>query len=217
MTQIRTLETAVLCGLARILTGVTVRGAVPEPSDLRTFVFYANHSSHLDAVVLWLSLPPQIRARTRPVAARDYWDRDGLRRHLATEVLQALLIDRGKTRAEGRSAAQLAVEALDSMATALEQGSSLILFPEGTRGSGEELAPFRSGLYRLAKKRPATSFVPVFLENLNRILPKGEFLPVPVLGSAFFGEPFRIEDNETRDSFLGRSRDALATLGETEN
>ena len=66
-------------------------------------------------------------------------------------------------------------------------GNSLIVFPEGTRGNGLEVGPFKSGIYYLWAKRPDVQFVPVYLSNLNRILPKGEFLPVPVISRVVFG------------------------------
>lgn len=210
--RLRQIEAGVLCGLARLLTGVTVKGAVPGDSDLRSFVFYANHSSHLDAVVLWLSLPPSLRLRTRPVAARDYWERSRVRRHLAACVFNALLIDRGQGPGDGRSSLRRAAEALDSMVAALRDGASLIVFPEGTRGAGDQAGEFRSGLYQLARRRPDVAFVPVYLENLNRILPKGEWLAVPLLGSAYFGEALAPADGEARSSFLERSRLALNAL-----
>lgn len=213
--SVRQLEIGALCRLAGLLTGVTVKGCVPRDCDPRTFIFYANHSSHLDAVVLWMSLPAAIRLRTRPVAARDYWDRSGLRRHLAACVFNAVLIDRGPKAGDARSAMRRAAEGLESMVAALRDGASLLIFPEGTRGAGEDMGHFKSGLYQLAKRRPDVTFVPVYLENLNRILPKGEWLPVPLLGAAFFGPALRLGDGEARGTFLDRTWLALNELRET--
>ena len=89
---------------------------------------------------------------------------------------------------------------------------SVILFPEGTRGSGDEPARFKSGLYYIAKARPTLELVPVYLENLGRILPKGEFLPVPLLATATFGSPLRLVEGESRDAFLERARAAIIAL-----
>jgi 1-acyl-sn-glycerol-3-phosphate acyltransferase len=171
-------------------------------------VYFANHSSHLDALVIWSSLPPRLRAQTRPVAAADYWGRTGLRRWLAGTVLNAVLVDR-----EGRSGSRKGLRQIDD---ALEAGDSLILFPEGTRSSGAGIGPLKPGLYFIARHRPAVELMPVYLQNLSRILPKGEYLPVPLLGSATFGAPLARVPEEPRDAFLERARMALASLGADE-
>jgi 1-acyl-sn-glycerol-3-phosphate acyltransferase len=98
------------------------------------------------------------------------------------------------------------------MADALGSENSLILFPEGTRGTGEKVGPFRSGLYHLAMHRPDVELVPAYLENLNRILPKGEFLPVPMLSLLTFGKPLQVQDGEDKDGFLERAHEAVSSL-----
>lgn len=203
---------SLLAGFVRLLTGVVARWAAPLPAG--PAVFYANHSSHLDAILLWALLPAERRASTRPVAARDYWMRGPLRRHLASRVFNAVLVARVREHPdpEAPHPAREAHQALEEMAGVLAGGGSLILFPEGTRGTGEAIAPFKSGLYHLAKARPETWFVPVHLENLNRILPKGESLPVPLIGKAAFGTAFRMEAGEGRSDFLERARRALEEL-----
>ena len=94
----------------------------------------------------------------------------------------------------------------------LRDGHALIIFPEGTRGNGVQLGPFRSGLYRLGKARPDVELVPVYIDNLNRVLPKGEFVPVPMLASVSFGASMRVEDGEEKDAFLERARNAILEL-----
>ena len=88
----------------------------------------------------------------------------------------------------------------------------MIIFPEGTRSSNPEPQRFKSGLFHLANDRPTVEFVPVYLENLNRILPKGEILPVPLLGSVTIGAPIRLEAEETKEGFLERARQAVWNL-----
>ena len=197
-----------LAGLARLVSGVqvSVRGSLP--SDGQRIVF-ANHTSHLDAIVLWAALPPEARARTRPVAARDYWAKGRVRPYLAERVFRALLIDRTPATPGGGRAA------IEAMVAALAAGDSLILFPEGTRGDGVTIQPFRGGLYHLAAARPDVDLVPAHLDNLNRILPKGEVLPVPLLSRLTFGEPIRLGEGEDKAAFLERARLAVATLKET--
>lgn len=187
----------------RLLTGAQARwiGCDPHP---RPRVYFANHTSHLDGPTLWATLPPELRARTRPIAARDYWSSSRLRKFLAEQVFHAILVERKRPTPRDNP--------LDRMLEALDAGESLILFPEGGRHSGTDPAPFQCGLYHLAKKRPEIELVPTLLDNMNRILPKGEFLPVPLISSVTFGPPVRLETGEPRDPFLARTREAVMGL-----
>ncbi|MBI4179155.1 1-acyl-sn-glycerol-3-phosphate acyltransferase [bacterium] len=200
----------IFVGLARLISGAQARWVGCEPST-RQRIYFANHTSHLDFAVLWSALPREVRALTRPVAGRDYWERTALRRYLAVSVFHAVLVDRGgpPDRAPRLAAAQRTVALA---AAALGTRHSLIIFPEGTRGSGEHVAPFKAGLYHLCLLRSDVELVPAWLENLNRVLPKGEILPVPVLGSVTFGPPLRLKPGEPKDEFLERTRRALLGL-----
>ena len=194
---------ALIAFLFRALCGAQARWRGCEPGSHQR-IYFANHTSHLDAVVLWATLPPSIRTRTRPVAARDYWAASRIRLWLAEKVFHALLIQRQKVTPQDNP--------LRDMLSALDNGDSLIIFPEGTRSSNQEPQQFKSGLFHLAKDRAAVEFVPVYLENLNRILPKGEILPVPLLGSVTIGTPIRLEAGETKEAFLERARQAVWNL-----
>jgi 1-acyl-sn-glycerol-3-phosphate acyltransferase len=199
---------AFLAMLARLIAGGSARWVEQLPDD-RQRVYVANHSSHLDFILVWAALPPQARGRTRPVAARDYWDGGPIRRYLAAKVFRAVLVERTGS-ADGVERGR---EAVARMLEGLGTADSLILFPEGTRGSGERLAPFKSGLYHLCRERPGLELVPVHIENLNRVLPKGEFIPVPMISRITFGPPMQLEDGEPKDAFLDRARDAVERLG----
>jgi len=198
-----------IAGAARLISGVNVRWADSMPDPKQT-IYYANHSSHLDFVVLWSSLPAEVRVRTRPVAALDYWSR-GLRRALAVNIFRAVLVARRQPDHESSSPVDPR-EAIDHMLEAMGDDNSLILFPEGTRGTGEEVAPFKSGIYYLCERKPGLRLVPAFLNNLNRILPKGEFLPVPFISRLTFGPPIFLQSGEPKAAFLERARDALCRL-----
>lgn len=189
--------------LIRALTGANARWLGAEPVA-RQRIYFANHTSTLDAAVLWAALPADIRAKTRPVAAKDYWSSGWVRPWLADQVFRALLIERRKVTAENNP--------LRAMLGVLDAGESLIIFPEGGRFPGPEPQPFKGGLYHLAKDRPGTELVPVYLENLNRILPKGEIVFVPLLGSITVGKPLRLESGETKADFLARAREAVWSL-----
>ena len=83
----------------------------------------------------------------------------------------------------------------------------------GTRNISEaNLLPFKSGLYHLAKARPDVEFVPVWIENLNRVMPKGEIVPIPLLCSVTLGAPVALGADEEKAAFLERSRNALLAL-----
>jgi len=190
-------------GIARVLAGGNVRRVGFTP-DERQRIYFANHASHLDFVLVWAALPPKLRAMTRPVAAKDYWDRPGLRRYLGVKVFNAVLVD--------RQPAPSSQTAMDVLLEGLGERHSLIIFPEGTRGDGSTIAPFKSGLYRLGKARPDVELIPAYIDNLNRVLPKGEFVPVPMLASVSFGEPMHIGEDEEKDAFLDRARNAILEL-----
>lgn len=186
---------------ARLITAVRANwsGVAPVPTQR---IYFANHTSNGDFVLVWTALPDTLRRRTRPVAGADYWLKSRLRSFIGREVFNAVLIDRNpETRTE---------DPMQIMLTALDRGDSLIIFPEGTRNLTEErLLPFKAGLYHLAKARPGVELVPVWIENLNRVMPKGELVPVPLLCSVRFGHPVQLREGEDKAAFLARARDAL--------
>jgi 1-acyl-sn-glycerol-3-phosphate acyltransferase/membrane-associated phospholipid phosphatase len=197
---------SVLAGAARLICGSRRwAGCTPES---RPRIYFANHTSHLDFLAVWGALPPELRATTRPVAGRDYWGRDSLRRFVARRVIRAVLVDRTPPGQSGDREATVATarRSVKRAVRALATGASLIIFPEGTRGDGSEVGPFKSGLYHLCRARPDVELVPVFLENLHRILPKGEFVPLPLSGSVTFGAPIRLRPGESKGAFLARAR-----------
>ena len=204
-----------LASFSRLIAGATVEWRC-DPYGEAQRIYYGNHSSHLDFIVIWSSLPASVRRNARPVAGRDYWDGDAIRRYLAGRVFRAVLIDRRPAGAErDRGAARVAVE---RMAREMGRRDSLIVFPEGTRSVKGDVGPFKSGLYHLSRARPDVELIPVYLENLNRILPKGESLPVPMLSRVTFGPPLTAaagqqgDDTEDKDAFLIRARAALLDL-----
>lgn len=167
-------------------------------------VFFANHSSHLDFATIWAALPPAQRHRVRPVAGRDYWEKTKGRRWLASNVFNAVLIERQKV--------TVATNPLTPMIEALDAGASLIVFPEGTRSPDGRIQAFKSGLHHLMRARPTVPLVPVLLDNLNRILPKGDFLPVPLVATLAVGAPLPHDAAESKADFLARAQAALTAL-----
>ena len=194
-----------IAGLIRLITGVRARWIGCEPVAGQR-IYFANHTSNLDLPVIWASLPDELRARVRPIAAQDYWERGPLRRWLAHRVFHAVLIARTHITAANNP--------LVAMEAALAEGASLVIFPEGTRNQEDELKPFKAGIWHLAQKHPTIELVPVHLENLNRILPKGEVILIPLLAQVRFGAPLPRIDGEAKEAFLARARAAVMALAE---
>lgn len=189
---------------AKALTGAQCQWIGCGPLDTQR-IYFANHSSHLDFVLLWSALPATLRRRTRPVAAADYWFKGALKQFLIRRVFNGIPVERHVEK-QGRT------NPLQPMLDALDEGSSLILFPEGTRGSGDKVQPFKSGIYHLAKARPEVELVPVWMENCYRVMPKGSLLPLPLLCSVRFGKPARLDPDEHKPEFLDRLKRAIEEL-----
>lgn len=189
----------------RLVTAARGEWIGTEPSPGRR-VYFANHSSNGDFVVIWTVLPTGLRSRTRPVAAADYWLVSRLRAFVGRDVFNAVLIDRRPD--------QRTEDPVEQMVEALDRGQSLILFPEGKRNTGEvPVLPFKTGLYHVARQRPDVDLVPVWIANLSRIMPKGEVVPLPLLCTVSFGAPLRLATDETKEEFLDRAAKALRQLG----
>lgn len=191
-----------LLGFVRLLTGAQARWhGCPPKAEQR--IYFANHQSHADLVLIWAALPQELRSITRPIAAKDYWTASRFKRWITSAVFNAVYVERERKGDE---------DPLAPLIAALESGDSLILFPEGTRGHAEDPQPFKSGLYNLARQFPDVVLVPAWIHNVQRVMPKGEVVPVPVLCSVTFGEPLKLGADEPRADFLTRARDAVMAL-----
>lgn len=190
--------------LARTVTAVRGIWRGDEPKS-RQRVYFANHNSHGDFVLVWTVLPPDLRTKTRPVAGADYWNTSKLKRFIGKSVFNAVLIDRNRQTRKSNP--------VETMVAALNAGDSLILFPEGTRNTtSKTLLPFKSGLFHLASARPDIDLVPTWIDNLNRVLPKGAFLPVPLICTVTFGDAIRLDAEESKEDFLKRAETSLLAL-----
>lgn len=191
----------IICFFTAFITGVRPQ---PLPEQGKPTVYYANHHSHGDFILAWISLPQHQRLHTRPIAGADYWQKGAVRRFIANSVFNVLLIERNSNNPQA---------ATDKMAERLQEGENLIIFPEGTRNLSEaRLQPFKSGIYHLAKQLPEVQFVPVWIDNMNHVLPKGALLPIPLMCQVIFGEPLTLAENEEKEAFLARTSEALLSL-----
>lgn len=245
------LMSLLLLGIVRFLTGSQARWyGCPPKAEQR--IYFANHQSHADMVLIWAALPEELRSITRPIAAKDYWTKTPFRQWITTAVFNAVYVDRQATPArpaavepapgatalpetetasaggpdpspeapprkptpEELRAALPESDPLAPLVKALQSGDSIVIFPEGTRGHGEEPQAFKSGLYKLAQMFPQVVLVPAWINNVQRVMPKGEVVPVPILCSVTFGAPIELEPDEERRPFLDRARRAVIALRE---
>jgi 1-acyl-sn-glycerol-3-phosphate acyltransferase len=191
-----------LLGLIRLLTGSQARWyGCPPKAEQR--IYFANHQSHADLVMIWAALPQELRARTRAIAARDYWTKTPFKQWITTAVFNVIYVSRERSADE---------DPLEPLFEALDNGDSIILFPEGTRGNQDEPQAFKAGLYNLALRFPDVELVPAWINNVQRVMPKGEVVPVPVLCSVTFGVPLQLQPDEERRAFLERARNAVIAL-----
>ena len=191
-----------LAGLARLITGAQGHWyGCPPKAEQR--IYFANHQSHFDWVLIWAALPRDLRTRTRPIAARDYWTSSRFKAWITREIFNAVYVSRVRTADE---------DPLEPLVEALESGDSLVIFPEGTRSNKSEPQAFKAGLYHLAEKFPGVQLIPVWIDNVQRVMPKGEVVPVPILCSVTFGAPLQLGAGEDKREFLARAREAVLGL-----
>jgi 1-acyl-sn-glycerol-3-phosphate acyltransferase len=188
--------------VARLITGAQGHWmGCPPSADQR--IYFANHQSHLDWVLIWAALPSELRRKTRPIAAKDYWTASSFKHWLTREVFNAVYVVRQRTDDQ---------DPLEPLVEALKGGDSLVIFPEGTRSNKGEPQVFKSGLYHLAEHFPDVQLVPAWIDNVQRVMPKGEVVPVPILCTVTFGAPMKLEAGEDKRSFLDRARTAVLGL-----
>ncbi len=191
-----------LAFLARLITGAQGHwyGSPPKAEQR---IYFANHQSHFDWVLIWAALPRDLRAQTRPIAARDYWTASPFKHWITREVFNAVYVSRVRSEDE---------DPLEPLAEALRNGDSLVIFPEGTRGNKGEPQAFKAGLYHLAEQFPELQLIPTWIDNVHRVMPKGEVVPVPILCSVTFGAPMQLKPGEDKREFLARARDEVIAL-----
>jgi 1-acyl-sn-glycerol-3-phosphate acyltransferase len=197
-------EVAGLClaAVARLITGAQGHwyGSPPKAEQR---IYFANHQSHFDWVLIWAALPRDLRAITRPIAARDYWTSSPLKHWITREIFNAVYVSRQRSDDE---------DPLEPLMEALRNGDSLVIFPEGTRGNKGDPAAFKAGLFHLAEAFPEVALIPAWIDNVQRVMPKGEVVPVPILCSVTFGAPLALHRDEDKRTFLERARNAVLKL-----
>ncbi len=192
----------VLAFIARLITGAQGHWIGSSPKAEQR-IYFANHQSHFDWVLIWAALPRELRVNTRPIAAKDYWTSTPLKHWITREIFNAVYVSRTRTEDE---------DPLQPLLEALANGDSLVIFPEGTRGFQGEPMPFKSGLYHLAEQFPDVHLIPAWIDNVQRVMPKGEVVPVPLLCTVNFGAALSLAPGEDKRAFLDRARAAVVAL-----
>jgi len=191
-----------LAFVARLITGAQgLWKGCPPKAEQR--IYFANHQSHFDWVLIWAALPHELRAGTRPIAAKDYWTATPFKHWITREVFHAVYVNRQRSDEQ---------DPLEPLLEALAHGDSLVIFPEGTRSSKGEPQAFKSGLYHLAQAHPQVQLIPTWIHNVQRVMPKGEVVPVPILCTVTFGAPLERVEGEDKRAFLDRARQAVVDL-----
>jgi 1-acyl-sn-glycerol-3-phosphate acyltransferase len=192
-----------ILGFVRALTGSQARWyGCPPKAEQR--IYFANHQSHIDLVLMWAAMPTELRRSTRAIAAKDYWTKSKFKKWITSAVFNVIYVERARTAGDD--------DPLAPLIEALQNGDSVIIFPEGTRGFEAEPAAFKAGLYNLAERFPSVPLIPAWINNVQRVMPKGEVIPVPILCSVTFGAPLALAASEERKLFLTRARAAVLAL-----
>lgn len=173
--------------------------------DSYPVIYYANHSSNLDSIIIWLSLTSEERQNTCFIGASDYWDKGIIRKYVLQYIFNGKTIQR-----KGSLFSNNPINILENI---LIEGKSIVIFPEGTRNLiSEDIQDFKSGLYHLAKKMPNIPLIPIYLSNTQKMMPKGTFIPLPIICQSYFGSAFFFTPNENKLLFLTNAKAKIEDL-----
>ncbi len=171
--------------------------------NIDQFIIVANHNSHFDSVAIISALPSSKLKTTRSVASGDYFGKTSFKSKLTNFFFNAILVKHKKTNAD--------LSAIETLDKELKNGTSLLLFPEGSRGKPGVMKDFKSGIAVLLKNNPHIPFIPVYLDGFGRVLPKDKTLIIPMVCKVRFGEPKYIQFPEI-DMILDEVKEAIMTL-----
>jgi 1-acyl-sn-glycerol-3-phosphate acyltransferase len=188
--------------LARVFTGVDVAGREHLPTD-GPAIIAANHSSHVDTLLMLAIFPSRTVLKVRPAAAADYFLKTPLTSWFSRNIIGIVPVARDRVR-EGEDILAPAREAL-------ARGEIVVVFPEGTRGSNpDEMGRLKNGVARLAEAFPHAPVIPVWIQGAGRVLPKGAVIPVPMNCWVGAGPPVRWDGHRT--AFMEALREGLMGL-----
>ena len=166
------------------------------------FIMVANHASHLDALCLLSALPLRSIHTTYPAAAKDYFFTTLPKVAFSAVVVNAMPFDRKEN---PRESIDLCRELLAT------PGHALILFPEGTRSTTGEMAPFKPGIGYLTTGT-SIPVVPCHLAGAYRAWPKGAWIPRPRKLELRIGAPMLFADESNPKRIAAALEEAVKGL-----
>jgi 1-acyl-sn-glycerol-3-phosphate acyltransferase len=179
----------IIRGFLKVIVGVkfdTAKFLIAEDQ----FIIVANHNSHLDTMTILASLPSKILFKVRPVAAADHFGETKLKEKLTNYFVNTLLIQRKRDKENPLN------DPINKMIKAIDDGYSLIIFPEGTRGEAEIQQPLKPGIAYVLKARPNIKYVPAFMKGMGSAMPKNDNLIIPFSSSLSYGQPKNIASTD---------------------
>lgn len=188
----------------KIIVGVKFTKSVFLKKE-KQFIIIANHNSHLDTMSILASLPKSILAKVKPVAAQDHFGKTKWQSWMSNFFINTLLIQRKSDKENPEN------DPIFKMNKALQEGYSLIIFPEGTRGEPNKPKEFKAGVALLLIKNPHIPYVPIYLKATGKAMPKGDNLIVPHESAIVYGE-FNKISNENVDDILHKMKMEIEEL-----
>lgn len=193
----------------KVIIGVRIIGS-RKLQKYDQFIIAANHNSHADAVTLMTAVPTNKLANTHPIAAADYFGKNKFTSFISWLFINVKLIPRKKSSDEDND------NPINIMDELLKKKKSIIIFPEGSRGKPGKLSPFKKGIGILSEKNQNVPIIPVYLEGISRVLPKGNKIILPSLTKIYFGEAIHITD-ESAEEIVERVEKAIHRLKDKPN
>ncbi|MEN9803672.1 MAG: hypothetical protein RIS41_519 [Actinomycetota bacterium] len=171
--------------------------------DPPALIFTPNHHSHLDTALMATVVPEPWRSKLVVAAAADYFFDKKWKATMAALSLNAIPIDREVT---GRKSSEM-------IKTLIEDGWSLVIYPEGGRSPDGWGQDFKGGAAYLSSRTDAP-VVPVFIDGTGAIFGKGMKRPKAGTTKVVFGHPLRADEGENTRRFSARIEAAVTALGD---
>lgn len=191
-----------LRGFLKIIVGVKFSKA-DFLLEEEQFIIVANHNSHLDTMTILASLPSKINHKVKPVAAADHFGKTKLKEKLTNFFVNTLLIQRKRDKENPEN------DPINKMIKTLDDGYSLLIFPEGTRGEPEISQPLKPGVALVLSSRPKVKYVPAYMKGMGKAMPKSDNLILPYNSTLIYGEPTSIENIELEKILSQIQRDFI--------
>jgi len=159
----------------------------------KQFILIANHNSHMDTMAIMSSMPSRYIHLVHPVAAEDFFGGSRFKEILMRYMVNATLIPRKRANTEED------IDPIEVMSNLLRKGRSIIIYPEGSRGAPGIMTDFKKGVGYLVKQNPTVDVIPVYLDGLHKILPKGKNLILPYNCRIIFGDSINFKSFNLED------------------